>query len=138
MFARNFGRGEYWLHGVVKEVKGDTDYLVLLEDGGMVHRHIDQIKFRHATTDIELEDFGQSSTGPEIPSSDQLASIQQEDSAEAGAASVAAGPAEAVLSESETIPQTSPEVDTSAPEPVQLRRSGRERTTNVRLKDYVW
>ena len=97
----------------------------------VVHRHIDQLKFRHADTDIELDDFRRSSPVPEMPSSDHLVSVPDDDSLEVDATPVAARPAATVPSEPETLPQASSDVVTSVPEPVQVRRSGRERTANI-------
>ena len=46
MYTKNFsGKGE-WVPGVISKVQGSLSYLISLEDGRVVHRHVDHIKLR--------------------------------------------------------------------------------------------
>ena len=52
VWARNFRAGEKWLPGVVMEVMAATNYKVLLLDGRVMHRHIDQLTARHVDPEV--------------------------------------------------------------------------------------
>ena len=43
----NFSAGGRWVSGVVVEVCGSSNYMIKLEDGRIVHRHIDQMVRHH-------------------------------------------------------------------------------------------
>jgi len=142
VLARNFGRGEHWLHGTVIEVKGNTDYLVQLESGVSVHRHVDQMKFHHTRTDtaLELDDDNEPAV-VEAPDERVEASMQlNEPSSVDPSVSDNGGPAsvtEAVDNETAAAAPDPTAVIADTPT-AEVRRSGRVRRANVRLKDYVW
>ena len=56
MWVRMFRSGEKWIPGVVQKVLGATNYQVLLGEGQLAHRHIDQLKRRHVIADEFPED----------------------------------------------------------------------------------
>ena len=43
VLARNFGQGEQWVSGKITGILGSTNYTVLLDDGRIVHRHVNQL-----------------------------------------------------------------------------------------------
>jgi hypothetical protein len=49
VLARNYSTGDHWVPGVIAEVLGATDYQVLLTNGKITHRHVDQLRIRAAT-----------------------------------------------------------------------------------------
>ncbi|KAG7297849.1 hypothetical protein JYU34_018592 [Plutella xylostella] len=50
VWARNYGKGNKWLGGLVEQRTGRTDYVIkLLLNGNYIHRHIDQLRRRHST-----------------------------------------------------------------------------------------
>ena len=58
VFARNFGRGEKWLPGIIVDVKGLRNYVVKImsNSGEMLwRRHADQLKSRYNDSDIDLK-----------------------------------------------------------------------------------
>ena len=65
VFVRNFGVGERWMPGVVVSVLGEVNYKVLLADGRILHRHIDQIMKRYTSNDKQIvETLGLTERGP--------------------------------------------------------------------------
>ena len=54
VFVRNFSAGCKWLPGVIVECKGPLSFLVILNDGQTVRRHIDHIRTRTVDPPAEL------------------------------------------------------------------------------------
>ena len=48
VLAKNYAAGEKWLQGVIAEQTGPVSFNVDLKDGREVHRHTDQLLYRHA------------------------------------------------------------------------------------------
>ena len=53
VWARNFREGPHWVQGIVADRIGPLSYLVILPEGDLWRRHIDQldylwVKFSHA------------------------------------------------------------------------------------------
>ena len=58
VFVRNHTNGPTWLSGETKEIRGPLPYTVLLLDGQLVKKHIDQIRYRTVTVlDTSEDDF---------------------------------------------------------------------------------
>jgi len=73
VFTKNFGKGEEWLPGVIDAVRGPLTYLVRLNDGRSIKRHVDHVRTRSSehndTTGIDDADL---SFGPATDSDDPL------------------------------------------------------------------
>ena len=46
VFVCNYGQGFLWMPGVISEVRGPVSYVVTLEDGRVMRRHVDLLKSR--------------------------------------------------------------------------------------------
>ena len=61
MFVRNTGSGSARLSGNITRIRGPVSYTVKLNDGRMMRKHVDQIRFRTVTvqepTADTLDDF---------------------------------------------------------------------------------
>jgi hypothetical protein len=44
VFARNYGKGEKWIHGTIVKIDGPLSYVVKCDDGALWKRHIDQLR----------------------------------------------------------------------------------------------
>ena len=64
VYAQNFGTGSKWIPAVVQEVTGPVSFLVKLEDGRLVRRHLDHLRRRDGSTGALLPE-NSSSTQPE-------------------------------------------------------------------------
>ena len=49
VYARGFGTGPKWVPATIEEVSGPVSYLVKLEDGRVVRRHLDHLRRRKLT-----------------------------------------------------------------------------------------
>ena len=49
VWVRNFSEGPRWLPGSIAEVRGPLSYLIRLEDGQEVRRHVDHVRARNTT-----------------------------------------------------------------------------------------
>ncbi|XP_065906439.1 uncharacterized protein [Dysidea avara] len=54
VFVTNFNNGPKWLSGTIHDVRGPVSFTVSLTDSRLVRKHIDQIRFRTVT--VELND----------------------------------------------------------------------------------
>ena len=61
MFVRNFSTGAKWLIGKVVRETGPVSYLIALNDGRLIRRHVDHIRKR---LDLEIPEV---SVDPKIP-----------------------------------------------------------------------
>ena len=59
MYVKNFSGKEEWLPGIVSKVQGPLSYLILLDDGRVLRRHVDHVKLR--------ETISEPSSGPAEP-----------------------------------------------------------------------
>lgn len=50
MITRNFSHGPKWIPGIITKITGPVSYKVLLGDGNIVRRHVDQILARPEDT----------------------------------------------------------------------------------------
>ena len=58
VFIRNFlGGGVKWLPGIVERLLGPYTFLVKLEDGRLMRRHIDHVKLRYPSEHSQEEDY---------------------------------------------------------------------------------
>lgn len=48
VLVTNFGEGGRWIHGIITGILGATNFTVQIDDGRLVHRHVDQIVPFHA------------------------------------------------------------------------------------------
>ena len=46
MFANNFSGKEEWVPGIISKVQGPVSFLISLDDGRVVCRHVDHVKSR--------------------------------------------------------------------------------------------
>ena len=56
VFVRNTGSGSTWLSGNITKIRGPVSYTVKLNDGRLMRKHVDQIRFRTATVNEPTED----------------------------------------------------------------------------------
>ena len=49
VFVRDFPSGKNWLPGTLTQSKGPLSFLIKLDDGRVIRRHIDHIRERSAT-----------------------------------------------------------------------------------------
>ena len=54
MFVKGLPNGKNWLAGVISQVKGPLSYIVLLNDGRLIHRHVDHTR-PHTCDSQDLE-----------------------------------------------------------------------------------
>ena len=70
VFVRNMGHRLAWLSGTITKIWGPVSYTIKLNDGCIIRKHVDHIRFRTVTvnepTDDMLDDFlpPSSSTNP--------------------------------------------------------------------------
>ena len=55
VYARNFGRGETWLPGILVAQTGPVSFIVELMQGGLVRKHQDQVQMHFASQSILKE-----------------------------------------------------------------------------------
>ena len=54
VFAENFsGTGTRWMPGIIVKITGPLSYLIELDMGKTVHRHMDNVKKRHNSLDLD-------------------------------------------------------------------------------------
>lgn len=59
VFTKNFGSGPKWVPGIVASVTGPVSYKVMLADGRVVRRHVDQIHSRtESPAEVSDDDMG--------------------------------------------------------------------------------
>ena len=56
VFVRNTGSGSAWLSGNITKIRGPVSYTVKLNDGRLMRKHVDQIRFRTATVNEPTDD----------------------------------------------------------------------------------
>ena len=56
VYVRDFPSGKQWLAGVVVEKKGPLSYVVKLDDGRLVRRHVDHVRNRTIESSASTED----------------------------------------------------------------------------------
>ena len=54
--VRNTGSGSAWLSGNITKIRGPVSYTVKLNDGRLMRKHVDQIRFRTATVNEPTDD----------------------------------------------------------------------------------
>ena len=54
VYARNFRPGEAWLPGCIMETKGPVSFLVKLQDGRVLKRHVDHLRKR-SSDQVQVE-----------------------------------------------------------------------------------
>jgi hypothetical protein len=145
VWARNFRVGEKWLPGVVMEVMAATNYKVLLLDGRVMHRHIDQLAARHVEPEVrrrmpaEMEvELQQNLPGVgESASTPQEAVGQSEPELIADSVPPAAMPTPSQEQTSCSAIESSPGAENVPQEPpMELRRSTRDRKRPGYLEAY--
>ena len=142
VFARNFGKGEHWIPGVIAEAMGTTDYQVDVGNGRIVHRHIDHMKLRHMESDVspellETDEFVPVPGPVEEMLVPTTASVPSAESpVMESSPTPAASAQEVVPSLPAAVPQTLPQTAIPAPASQALRRSMRDRKPPERLMDY--
>jgi len=52
VFVRNFNKGPKWLSGTIHDVRGPVSFTVSLTDGRLVRKHIDHLRFRTVTVEL--------------------------------------------------------------------------------------
>ena len=60
VLVKNQTSGPKWLPGQIQEVRGPVTYIVLLQDGRVMKRHVDQIRSRTVNIDVPddaVDDF---------------------------------------------------------------------------------
>ena len=143
VFVRNYSGGSRWVAATVVKATGPLSYLVKLEGGQIILRHIDQVRERGPSNGESQEEtfrMPERETGtrdaPEL--SDQEEELQA--SPEQPASSAETEPSLAVPeapAPPAALPEGVPEpVGQSTPPPV-LRRSARVRATPKYLEDYI-
>ena len=108
VLTRNFSLGPKWIPGLIESVTGPVSYKVMLGDGRVVRRHVDQILVKHQTPKESTE--GQHvDTAQQTQAATQLETllnveevVLSGDKMEEQAAAVAAEP----VAESETVRET--------------------------------
>ena len=57
VFVRNYGQGPLWMPGVISEVRRPVSYVVTLEDGRVMRRHVDLLRPRwtHPPEEVVLD-----------------------------------------------------------------------------------
>lgn len=77
VFVRNYARGNKWLPGMVVEVTGPVSYVVQLEGGHTVRRHIDQMRRRELTDESDdLRQGIEADTGVQQPVQSNMYSVE--------------------------------------------------------------
>ena len=56
MLAKNFSSGSKWLTGVIEAVLGPLSYLIKLDDGRTIKRHIDHLLNRSERDESSVDD----------------------------------------------------------------------------------
>ena len=56
VYARNFQTGDRWLQGKISKVLGTRNYLVELNIGKVVKRHVNQLKYRFVEDVAPVDD----------------------------------------------------------------------------------
>ena len=70
MLVKNFGLVDKWLPGVVVSILGEVNYRVLLSDGRIWHRHVDQMVKRYPVSDMEQSTVEAAVIRDTVPSSE--------------------------------------------------------------------
>lgn len=103
VYAKNFGQGQRWLSGEVKEVTGPVSFLIQLEDGRLIRRHQDHIRVRrNEGTSVARPVQTQPPLSEELPPCPDLVPVEAET-----ATPVAAKPVKVTASQPE--PEKIPE-----------------------------
>uniref|UniRef100_A0AAV2K5K2 Gypsy retrotransposon integrase-like protein 1 n=1 Tax=Knipowitschia caucasica TaxID=637954 RepID=A0AAV2K5K2_KNICA len=133
VITRNFSYGPKWIQGFITKVTGPVSYKVMLGDGSIVRRHVDQILDRPEQKDI-IDPEG---TGP--PTVPLVSADATPLSEEPGAVSVSGAPEGNPQLRDITTPSmvVIPETVREAPLVVPARRSQRTVSKPNFLKDYV-
>ena len=56
VFVRNTGSASAWLSGSITRIRGPVSYTVKLNDGRMMRKHLDQVRFRTVTVQEQAAD----------------------------------------------------------------------------------
>ena len=158
VLVRNYGIGDKWVPAIVVSILGEVNYKVLLSDGRIWHRDVDQMVRRHLYHENEdrptvepvgaglpLEDLVVPASqympsGDDVRARDELADAVEPWSVPArvpvSSPNVKADPIPVGGPSSSAAPVTGSSVS-SGPVATELRRSTRERRPPPKLKDYV-
>jgi hypothetical protein len=139
VWARNFGIGVKWIPAVVSNKRGGVSYEVETEEGGIVQRHIDQLRGRIITTP-ELTEVGAVAERIllEVPEDYVEPCQPDEDDAVVGLEETMLDGGSSPIKESAVLPRTPVRANVQMGEAtLPARRSGRSSGKPVWLKDYV-
>ena len=64
MYARNLPSGKTWLKGNVSEIRGPMSFIIELEDGRLIRRHVDHILQRTVSANPHPQDSDSNSIVP--------------------------------------------------------------------------
>lgn len=132
VLTRNFSLGPKWIPGIIESVTGPVSYKVMLGDGRVVRRHVDQIHVQHPTPDKSTE--RQQTDPTQLSQAETILDVEEvvlsEEMEESTATEVAGQPVAAGQSETEK-----GTVTVSNATPVR-RQSKRETKLPSHLKDF--
>ena len=71
MFAKNFSEKEEWIPGIISKVQGPMSFLISLDDGKVVCRHVEHVNSReimpeHSPGPAEPETFNNEEANTEV------------------------------------------------------------------------
>ncbi|KAL1422140.1 hypothetical protein MTO96_022403 [Rhipicephalus appendiculatus] len=133
VFARNYSQGPPWVPAVISRATGPISYEVVLPDGRVYRRHVDQLRHRSSSPIrvAETVPAGQPEVRPaSSPSHGEMSRSETEDNSEPEEPPTAMPPSDDVAT-----PQPAPpEESVESPGPRRLQRS---RKTPQHLRDFV-
>lgn len=133
VFARNYSQGPPWVSAVISRSTGPISYEVVLPDGRVYRRHVDQLRRRSSSpiSVAETVPAGQPEVRPtSSPSRGEMSRSETEDHSEEPEE-----PPTAMLPSDDVTPQPAPPEESV--EPPGQRRSQRSRKLPQHLRDFV-
>ncbi len=134
VLTRNFSYGPKWIPGHVATVTGPLSYKVMLGDGRVVRRHVDQIHARQKLL-VNTSEEGMDCRFPDFDVPENTTPVIAKEIEGTGTEDISSNPSE-VSGDFSQHSEIIPEMNKPASPVVIMRRSQRTRNLPTHLKDY--